>query len=88
MEFIYLVDVEEYPGPEPPNWRRYDVSSIEQNGHVKWVRTYVDIERAVRCALTIAEAHHVQRVRFRRPLQAAVMCSISKVEAMLDYLGS
>ena len=88
VEFIYVVGVEEYPGPEPPNWKRYDISSIEQNGRVKWIRTYVDIERAVRCAFTIAKTHHVQRVRFRRPLQSSVTCSISEVEAMLDYLGA
>jgi len=88
MEFIYLVEIQEYPGPEPPNWKRYDVSSVEQNGHINWVRTYVDIERALRCALTIAVTHHAQGVRFRRSLQSSVTCSISKVEAMLDYLES
>ena len=88
MESIYLVHVREYPGPEPPNWKRYDVGGVEQNGHITWIGTYVDIERAVRCALTIAKTHHVQRVRFRRSLQSSVTCSISEVEAMLDYLGS
>ena len=88
MEFIYLVEIQEYPGPEPPNWKYYDISSIEQNGRVKWVKTYTDIGRAVRCAFTIAKAHHVQRVRFCRPLQSSVTCSISEVEVMLDYLGA
>lgn len=88
VEFIYLVEVGEYPGPKPPNWKRYDVSSIEQNGRVKCVGTYDDIGRAVRCAFTIAKNHYVQRVRFHRPLQSSVTCSISEVEVMLDYLGS
>ena len=88
MEFIYLVHVEESTSLEPPNWKRYDVMSIEQNGRVKWKRTYVDIERAVRCAFTTAKNHHVQRVWFGRPLQSSVTCSISEVELMLDYLGS
>tara|TARA_B100000900_G_C20220642_1_gene569661 strand:+ start:176 stop:454 length:279 start_codon:yes stop_codon:yes gene_type:complete len=87
-DFLDFVDIEEYPGPEPPNWKRYDVSGVEQNGQVKWTRTFVDIGRALRRALTVAKALHVQRVRFLRPLQSPVTCSISELEAMLDYLES